>query len=262
MRTLFKPAGVTAALMTSALCALLSSGCSDDTTSSEPTDICTHWSYSGDTGPDHWKDCAAYSDCGGAAQSPINIVGAVNDPTLTDIVLDYDSSKTAIVHTGHSLQWNYDDGSTITMNGVSYELEQFHFHTSSEHTVDGRSYPMEVHFVHKDDATGKLGVVGVMFSEGAANPTLAKFMDNLPTSKDQRYDNAMKYIASDLMPAEKGYYTYPGSLTTPPCSQIVTWAVLKTGVEASKQQIDKMHEIMHTNNRPVQPLNGRAIRMR
>jgi len=248
----------------SALAATLYVGCSDsstDSTDDTHAEECAHWSYTGDEGPapDHWKDCTNNADCGGQVQSPVDITGATAEATLSDITFEYDSSKTAIVNNGHTLQWNYDAGSSILFNGTPYDLLQFHFHTPSEHTINGQHYAMEVHFVHKNASTGKLAVVGIFFNEGAENPLLQEFMDHLPASKDATYDNAAKFIASDLLPKGNSYYTYPGSLTTPPCSEIVTWLVMQTPIEASKAQIDEMKELMHANNRPLQALNGRHI---
>lgn len=249
-----------ALLLSSTVCTLLYTGCKEDATSSTHTDVCTHWEYSGDAGPEHWKDCATNTACGGQVQSPINITGATDDISLDDIEIAHDSSKTAILNNGHTLQWNYDSTSNITFNGVLYRLLQFHFHTPSEHTVDGKSFAMEVHLVHKDLATGNLAVIGVLFNEGAENPLLQEFINNLPAVKDSTFNSTMKFIASDLLPTSMSYYTYAGSLTTPPCSEIVTWIVMKNPIEASKAQIDKIESIVHINNRPVQALAGRAIK--
>lgn len=258
--------GLFTLLLWSAMFATISIGCKDSTTDSTDdthSEECAHWSYTGDEGPapEHWKDCTNNVDCGGEVQSPVNITGATAEASLQDVIFAYDSSKTAIVNNGHTLQWGYDSGSAIIFNGATYDLQQFHFHTSSEHTINGTSYPMEVHLVHKNLSTGKLAVIGIFFNEGAENVLLQQFLDHLPTSKDATYENAMKFIASDLMPTNSSYYTYSGSLTTPPCSEVVTWIVMKTPIEASKAQIDRMHELMHSNNRPLQPLNGRHIQI-
>jgi carbonic anhydrase len=254
-------------LLYAGLLAITSGGCSDTAATTDPHAVdtthttCTHFEYSGTEGPEHWKDCDNYKDCGGTVQSPINITAATTDAALGDITFTYDSSKTSVLNNGHTLQWAYDAGSSITFGGTKYQLLQYHFHSASEHTINGASFPLEVHLVHKDTVSGKLAVIGVIFNEGAENPLLAKFMASFPTAANATYDNAMRYIASDLLPAGRGYYTYGGSLTTPPCSEIVTWIVMKDQITASKAQIDAMKAIMHTNNRPVQSLNGRQIKM-
>lgn len=227
-----------------------------------PTD-CTdiHWTYEGAEGPDHWSElCTGYSDCAGVSQSPVDIRNTVLDASLAAIPKSYTNSKTAILNNGHTIQFTYDGGSSITVNGEQYDLLQFHFHTSSEHTVNGASHPMEVHLVHKNAATGKLAVIGVFIDEGAENTLLTKFMSHLPEQHDETYSSSDTYTASDLLPAGQGYYTYPGSLTTPPCSEIVTWIVMKNHIEASAAQIQKIESIEHENNRPLRPIGSRTIK--
>ncbi|MBL7814697.1 MAG: carbonic anhydrase family protein [Saprospiraceae bacterium] len=232
-----------------------------------PTD-CTglHWTYdSGEEGPAHWGEiCTGYSDCKGSAQSPINMVNAATDASLTAITKTYNTSTVHILNNGHTLYFSYDSTSlsSITYGGMAYSLLQFHTHTPSEHTIDGKSYPLEIHFVHKNATTGKLAVIGVMFSEGAENVTLAKFVGNLPTKTDGKYDLATdNYTATDLMPTSQSYYTYAGSLTTPPCSETVTWLVMKTPMTASAAQIAAFKNIESSNNRPIQSLNGRILKV-
>lgn len=217
--------------------------------------------YEGVDGPEYWSElCVDYTPCGGKVQSPINIVGAVLDASLTDIPQTYGTSATHIVNKGHTLQFNYDAGSSIVVNGETYTLLQFHTHTHSEHTVGGSSYPMEIHFVHKNNATGKLAVIGVFVEEGAENAHLSHFVDHLPAVKDDTYNAADTYNALDFMPSDKSYFTYSGSLTTPPCSEIVTWIVMEHPIEASLEQIEHFEHLEHENARPVQDLEGRVIK--
>lgn len=222
----------------------------------------THWEYEGLDGPDHWSElCPGFLACSGQVQSPVNITGAVDDATLAPIAPVYTASKTQIVNNGHTLQFTYDAGSTITVDGETYTLLQFHSHTPSEHTVNGQSYPLEIHFVHKNDATGKLAVIGLLFEEGAENAHLQPFIANLPDTKDEQFVSATTtFNAADWFPGDKSYFTYSGSLTTPPCSEIVTWIVLEEPVEASTAQIHAFEAIEHENNRPIQPLYGRVIK--
>lgn len=235
--------------------------CGEDEKSLPSCDGVTY-EYSGVDGPDHWAElCVDYTPCGGKVQSPVDITGASDDASLTDIPQTYSNSGTHIVNKGHTIQFNYDAGSSITINGETYDLVQFHTHTLSEHTVNGASAPMEIHFVHKNAATGKLAVIGVFVHEGAENAILKNFVDHLPATKDATYDDtAVNFSALDLMPSDKSYFTYSGSLTTPPCSEIVTWVVMEHHIEASAAQIHDFEALEHENNRPVQPLEGRAIK--
>ena len=234
--------------------------CKDkDTTLPSCTGI--EFEYTGADGPDHWKDlCIDYVPCGGQSQSPVNITGITEDATLPEIPQSYVSSAIHVVNKGHTIQLNYDAGSSITVNGLVYNLLQFHTHTPSEHNVTGIAYPLELHFVHKNDATGNLAVMGVFVKEGAANPIFAEYIDHLPTVKDSTYNVATSFNASSLFPADKDYFTYAGSLTTPPCSEIVTWIVMEHPIEASLEQIEAFEAIEHENNRPLQSLNGRIIK--
>jgi carbonic anhydrase len=220
-----------------------------------------HWEYEGQDGPDAWSNlCVDYVTCGGQIQSPVDISAAVEDAGLAAIPMDYQSSTTHILNNGHTLQWSYDAGSSIEVDGVAYQLLQFHSHTESEHRVNGLAYPLELHFVHKNTMTGKLAVIGVFFEEGAENAVLQGFIDHLPADHDATYESAATFNAGDLFPTDPSYFTYSGSLTTPPCSEIVTWIVLEQAVEASAAQIDRFRQIELENHRPLQPLHGRVIR--
>lgn len=249
-------------LLSQAAFLFLLSACSDYD-GGEPLPSCTdvHWEYEGHDGPDQWSQlCVDFVPCGGAVQSPIDITGAIDDASLSAISQTYVSSATHIVNNGHTIQFNADAGSSIVVNGETYNLLQFHTHTHSEHTVNGTAYPLEVHFVHKNNATGKLAVIGVFFKEGAENAFLKPLVEHLPAVKDDKYDSTDTYNVADAFPVGKGYFTYAGSLTTPPCSEIVTWTVMETVVEASHEQIEKFEALEHENARPIQPLFGRIVR--
>ena len=241
-----------------ALVTLTFSACKDD---DEPTAVdCDNfqWAYEGNEGPANWFECN--TDCGGTVQSPIDVTGAQADASLTALSTHFEAVPVELINNGHTVEFEYEAGSKLTLNGADFELLQFHFHTESEHTVNGTHYPMEAHLVHKNNATGALAVIGIFFEEGAENVFLKNFSDNLPAAKDDHVsDSATTVDVTDLLPADNSYFTYSGSLTTPPCSEIVTWLVMKTPVEASADQISKFHTIMHDNNRPIQGLNGRTI---
>ncbi|MEE9543307.1 MAG: carbonic anhydrase family protein [Thermodesulfobacteriota bacterium] len=219
-----------------------------------------HWAYSGDDGPSHWGSLSAdFSACkDGKSQSPINIARA-KPAGLGAITFNYKTSKLAILNNGHTIQADYDSGSSISVDGKSYNLLQFHFHGPSEHTVDGVHSRMEMHLVHKSE-DGALAVVGVMINEGAHNANFDNAWNNLPVHSGDHKDVGVVMKAVELLPESKKYTTYSGSLTTPPCSEGVTWLVLNDSVEMSKSQIEAFGEIIHANNRPVQPLNRRPLK--
>lgn len=238
---------------------VFNTACKDDKKVPESCDAVTY-EYEGELGPDHWGELCLASECNGSEQSPINISGATDDNTLTNIPQTYTSTATHIVNKGHTIQFNFDGGSSIVLDGLVYDLLQFHTHTHSEHTVNGAHAPLEMHFVHKNAASGKLAVIGVLVEEGAENAVLAHFVEHLPESKDATYEAADTFSALDLMPSDKSYFTYAGSLTTPPCSEIVTWVVMEHSIEASLAQIEHFEHLEHENARPVQPIGGRVVK--
>ncbi|HMQ62074.1 MAG TPA: carbonic anhydrase family protein [Flavilitoribacter sp.] len=225
-------------------------------------DFCTdyHWGYEGDHAPDTWSIC--YGTCGGDAQSPVDIWNPLTDNSLQTIHPDYEEVPTDIINNGHTVECEYEPGSILMLNGLPYELLQFHFHAGSEHTVRGKQYPLEVHLVHRNVATGKLAVIGVFFQRGRSNPILQTIMDHMPLQEGDHYASAAHIDADNLLPDNRTYYTYSGSLTTPPCSEIVTWIVMDKPIFASQAQLDAFDNVLHDNFRPVQPINGRTIRKR
>lgn len=220
-----------------------------------------HWTYEGEEGPAEWGELSEdYALCStGVEQSPIDIL-APESGDLSDITFNYEPSALTIKNNGHTIQVDYAEGSSITVDGTEYFLKQFHFHHPSEHTLAGVVYPMEMHLVHAD-ADGNLAVVGVMIREGAAdNAAFDSVWANLPTEtvEPTAIDGAT-VSAADLLPADHTYDTYSGSLTTPPCSENVKWMVLTTPIELSVEQIAAFTDIFELNARPVQPLNDRTV---
>ncbi|MCG3210750.1 MAG: hypothetical protein FOGNACKC_04381 [Anaerolineae bacterium] len=218
-----------------------------------------HWGYSGDIGPEFWGDLSAeYALCStGASQSPIDIP-ADSATQSGEIQFNYQpTSLNSVVNNGHTIQVNYDTGSSIEVNGKTFNLAQFHFHVPSEHTEGGAPAAMEVHLVHKSDA-GELAVVGIMLDEGTENPVLAQFWDQIPTEEATVALTGTVNVA-DILPADSPYYTYSGSLTTPPCSEGVNWFVMDQRGQVSQDQIDAFSAIIGPDARPTQPLNDRAI---
>jgi len=219
-----------------------------------------HWGYSGEAGPANWgKLKEEYALCGrGRNQSPVNITDSV-EAQRPEIKISYDSTPLKVLNNGHTIQANYGAGSSIEVDGIQFDLLQFHFHSPSENVFNGENFPMEVHFVHKDK-DGNLAVIGVMFKEGANNPVIDLIWNNLPTeiNKVNTQDNIW-FNGIDVLPAKRDYYRFSGSLTTPPCSEGVRWLVMKEPVEISKAQVDKFLSIIGENARPVQGMHARRI---
>lgn len=219
------------------------------------------WGYEGSRGPASWGGIKSdYSICSsGKNQSPINLKWK-KPQSGTQINFNYMESKYSILNNGHTIQINFDTGSKFSLNGHPYELVQMHFHSVSEHQIGSKSYPMEIHLVHKDKK-GTLAVVGLMVNEGyKSNPIIDHFWKNLPKDLDQEVKmNDAKFNIADLLPKTKTYYNYKGSLTTPPCSEGVNWYVFNTPIELSKEQIDLFRKFYNKNNRPLQALNGRKV---
>ncbi len=218
------------------------------------------WSYAGPTGPAYWADLKAeYAACKeGQQQSPVDLAGAVRG-TLPPLQFHYAPTPLEIVNNGHTIQINYAPGSTLTVDGRQYELLQFHFHSQSEHTVGGQPLGMEAHLVHRN-AQGRLAVVGVFMQEGAPNAFLQPIWSNLSDEEDVRSIPGVTVNIADFLPKDQSYYRYPGSLTTPPCTEGVAWYMLQTPVEVSADQIAQFAALFPpTNARPVQPLYGRPV---
>ena len=222
-----------------------------------------HWSYSGHTGPEHWGEMSEkFETCAsGKNQSPIDISHTIK-ANMETIQCNYKASAINLIDNGHAIQDNCANGSQISLEGNTYKLLQYHFHTPSENTIQGQSFPMEAHFVHADE-NGNLAVIGVMFKIGRENPTIAKLWEHMPTAPGETYSDATTGInPADLLPVSKDYYRFNGSLTTPPCTEGVKWMVMKEAVEVSEEQVKKFKHVMHGDtNRPVQPVNARPILM-
>lgn len=219
-----------------------------------------HWGYDGDAGPGQWGALSPeFAACGvGRSQSPIDL-RVTDQAQMEPLTLKYRVSPLDVVYNGHTVQVNVAQGSTLQIGDKRFRLLQYHFHTPSEHQVDGHVHPMEIHFVHRDEA-GHLAVVGVMVEPGESHLAAQEVWDNLadkatPSRKAER----VLVNARDLMPDSLGYYRYMGSLTTPPCSEGVNWYVLKMPVQFSTEQIGRVEAIMGRNARPVQVRHDRMV---
>ena len=218
-----------------------------------------HWSYEGETGPAHWGDLSPdFHLCkDGQQQSGIDIPGVTGVDDLANIRFAYEDVPLKIVKNGHTIQVNYAAGSKAVIDGDAYQLLQFHFHTPSEHNKKGTSFPMEVHLVHKN-AAGQLAVVGVFLKQGHYNDFIQKIWDNMPAQEGE-VDVHTEINAAKLLPREREFFRYAGSLTTPPCSEGVKWSVMKDPIEVSEAQIAQFRAVFPLNARPVQALNDRPF---
>ncbi len=216
------------------------------------------WDYTGATGPENWARLSPeYGACAGSNQSPINLSGFI-DAKLERIAFDYKGGSAEILNNGHTVQVNAHPGSFISVDGIQFELKQFHFHVPSENLIHGKSFPMEGHLVHADK-DGKLAVVAVMVSEGKASKALAKAWAQMP-KQGEKLALTSDISPLEILPANRDYYRFNGSLTTPPCSEGVRWLVMKQPISASKEQIEKFLQVIdHHNNRPVQAVNARPV---
>jgi carbonic anhydrase len=225
-----------------------------------PRGFAADWSYEGAHGPDHWSDVDAASKvCGvGSQQSPIDI-GATMRANLPRLGFAWKrKAADTIVNNGHTIQVNVADGSNLKMGNDTYKLLQFHFHRPSEHTVAGKSFPMEVHFVHQAPS-GALGVVGVLMTTGRANPVFSKIVATMPSSAGPAVKADANIDPNRLLPGRHGYYGYAGSLTTPPCSEVVSWMLLTDPITVAAADVEAFAKLYAMNARPVQKVNRRYV---
>lgn len=218
-----------------------------------------NWAYSGEYGPAQWADIKEeFATCAtGKLQSPFNITADIT-ATLPTLGLNYQAVPMKVINNGHTIQADQAGGGQLIVGGKSYDLLQFHFHAGSEYSIDGKTYPLEVHLVHASSA-GDLAVVGVMFEEGAANTELAGIWDNMPASKGENVVSGKSINVNNLLPASKQYYRFMGSLTTPPCSEGVNWHMMSQPITASAAQIAAFKALYPMNARPLQDENSRLV---
>jgi carbonic anhydrase len=229
-----------------------------------------HWGYTSTDGPAKWAELSpAYAACAsGQAQSPIDIV-TKNGPMepaswkanygKTALHIAHHEHVDAIVDNGHTIQVTVDEGSILTTAKNEYELLQFHFHTPSENTLNGKHFPMEMHMVHRAK-DGSFAVVAAFFEKGGDNPRLAQLIQNFPAKKGEAEHHAD--VSIDLqthLPPQMTAHGFVGSFTTPPCTENVEWIVLAQPIKAGASQLAAFAARLNENNRPVQPLNGRAL---
>ena len=240
-----------------------------------------HWGYEGDHGPLHWGSLGPeFALCEkGMAQSPVDLLRS-RPLSLDDIQFSYKDAPFHVINNGHTLQeleplsetvksrypkhgqtmLHFDKDSTIMLDGDLYLLEQFHFHAPSEHTIDNKHYPMELHLVHHNERH-EAAVVAVFMKEGKHNPFFETFLNHAPKKAGEFMEDRSNLInPSDLLPKQRSYYSYFGSYTTPPCHEGVLWTVMHDPIEVSTEQIQKFRALVgHDNARPIQPLHKRFV---
>jgi carbonic anhydrase len=221
-----------------------------------------HWSYSGKEGPMHWAELnGEFKACGtGTNQSPIDIqTKMVHRAALPPLHFNYKPSALHIIDNGHTVQVNADPGSFLAVGDDRYELVQLHFHHPSEEWFNGKRFEMEAHLVHRD-SKGKLAVVAVLLDPGAQNSLVESLWKHLPQKKEvESSPKGARIDPAALIPRNHSYFTYMGSLTTPPCAEGVRWIVLKYPQTLSKKEISVFASLYPNDARPIQQLNGREI---
>lgn len=221
----------------------------------------------GDHGSEHWtyNDQAAWAAqsaeaavcAAGKAQSPIALATeALVD--LPNLVGSYAAAEGMVFNNGHTIQIKAAPGQTLNIGSDVYQLVQAHFHAPSEHQIDGKTAPMEVHLVHKNEA-GKLAVLGALIEEGTESAQIAQIWAAIPKEPGEANARPVAFDPVALLPEDQTYFAYSGSLTTPPCSEGVRWSVLSKPITASADQIAAFRKIVGENARKIQDLNGREL---
>lgn len=218
-----------------------------------------HWGYEGAGGPAQWGELQPdFKVCDlGLEQTPIDLTGGMGGE-VGPLVVDYKPLPLRILNNGHTVQVNADPGSACVIGGTKYDLLQFHFHHPSEHLLSGKPFDLECHFVHKS-ASGGLAVIGVFVRPGANNPALQPIFDAMPTKEGPEVRGGATIFPAALLPQNSGYFRYMGSLTTPPCTEGLTWTVYREPVEASPDQIRQFASLFPNNARPVRGRNRRFL---
>lgn len=217
------------------------------------------WGYVGEGATAHWAELdPAYRLCkDGLAQSPVNIARFLQEEGLP-LSAEYSPVPLSILNDGRTIKVNFEAGGAFGFGGEHYNAMWADFHTPSEHYFDGAPYPMEAHVFHKGD-DGRIVALAVMMKIGRENEAIEKIWSNVAASGAVQKVDGVQVSVSDLLPAELDYYSYKGSLTTPPCHEGLQWFVLKKPIEISERQLRAFQSVFPVNARPVQPLNTRVI---
>ena len=223
----------------------------------------TPWTYAGPRGNDHWAELdPQYAACSGKQQSPVDIRDT-QKADLPALRFEYVPGLIPYVtNNGATIRVNYEapgSGDFLIVGDTRYQLTQFHFHHPSEERVRGKAYDMVLHLMHQS-SDGKVAGVAVLLKAGKPNAALAKLWAHMPKAEGEVKAEGLEVNPLDMVPLERGYFTYTGSQTAPPCSEGVAWFVLKTPLEISAQQIEAFAKLYPHDVRPLQPLNGRIVK--
>lgn len=222
-----------------------------------------HWGYEGAEGPDHWGGLSrefALAD-EGRSQSPVDLVTAGAEAAeLPALTFRYHATDAHVVNNGHTLQHDEHEDNHLLWGDERWNLKQYHLHTPSEHTVDGFHAACELHLVH-EGADGRVLVVGVLAVAGEDHLELLDNLPSLPAEGGEEADLPVAHDPSGWLPDERTYWNYDGSFTTPPCTEGVTWIVLREPIAVPQAFLRAVGGILGRNNRPTQPLNDRVVRV-
>lgn len=220
-----------------------------------------NWSYSGSNGPENWHSLSpANTICRtGQQQSPINIEGT--EPVIMHrLVTDYQVAPVHLRNERIVINMPYPKGSNLIVGPKVFGLKGFTFRTPAEHAISGERHPMSIQFMH-ESLEGRRAIVEVLVKEGKANMAAQELWELMPLEPDQVMKRDKVLVnARDLMPSDKSYYRYMGSMTTPPCSEGISWYILKKPIEMSREQIALVRGIVGGDTaRPLQRRNNRII---
>jgi len=220
------------------------------------------WSYEGKTGPLNWgKLDHAYKACSdGHEQSPINIRGARLNKSLQPVEYHYMGGSITLENDGHAIIAHVHPGSYILVDGARYDLKWFDFHRPSEEAVNGKLTDLDVHLFH-ESSDGKMVMIAVRFAldRGEANSLLAALWPHLPAAPGSTAKITDMIDPGGFLPEDRGYWTYMGSLTTPPCTEGVRWIVYQDPLTISLSQVRAFDRLFHINSRQLQDTHGRRI---
>lgn len=218
------------------------------------------WAYQGKEGSANWgKLSPDYAACeAGRNQSPINVEQTIHAALKELKVLQKFPAK-EMLNQDHTLAVRFKDGNMMVLDGAPFQMKQLQFRAPSEHTIKGKSYPLEAQFMHANSKSEQ-SMIAVLFEEGEANAALQHLLKQLPKEAGKLVPLKSRVLPSELMPQKRTYYRFSGSLTMPPCTEGVRWVLMKAPMTASKEQIEAFKQVLQgPNNRPVQPLNGRVV---
>ena len=229
--------------------------------SKTPHEHVAKWGYSGSTGPEFWStlDPSFRLASSGKHQSPIDInTKTAPVAKLPELKFDYRRERIAALNNGHTIQHNETPGSFLFVGDEKFSLEQYHVHTPSEHTLDGKPFDLEIHFVHKSPS-GAVVVVGVLVQGDEKAELDLPLYHDLPGTPGENVVFEGSRNPSDFLPRSRDYFNYSGSFTTPPCTEQVRWIVMTQPIGAQPKYIERFATILKANNRPVQKLNDRVV---